>query len=167
MIVYVGIFSVILFVIVQLFWQMQISSIKGNASAEVKENISQFIEIFKYNIRNSDSIDETSSVFNGSPGKLFIEDDETIIFDTYSKDIIINDRVNTITKLRYKKGADPYIDLTSDRVDVENFVLRNLTQQGSNIIGLELTLSYLNPENDYLYNNSLTINTSAVVRKET
>ena len=167
MITYIAIFSVILFVIVQLFWQVQISSIRSKASSEVKENVAQIVEIFKYNIRGADDIYVGDSVFNTHPGILSIQNESTIIIDTYTKDVILDGRSNTIRKLRYKKGSDPSVDLSSDRVNVENFVVRNLTQGvNPNNIKMELTISYLNPEDDYLYDQSISINTSALVRKE-
>jgi prepilin-type N-terminal cleavage/methylation domain-containing protein len=167
MIIYVVIFAIILFVMVQLFWQVQLSDIKGRVSRETKENASQVMEIFKHYVRQADDMNTGDSVFDSNPGVLSLEDDGTVIIDTYTKDVMVGEGTQTIRKLRLTEGGNPALDLTSDHVNVDNFVLTDLTQ-GANpdAVLMDLTISSVNPGNDPLYEHSLSIQTGATIRNE-
>jgi Tfp pilus assembly protein PilE len=167
MIIYVAIFATVLFVIVQLFWQVQLSDIKGRVSRETKENASQVVEIFKYYVRQADDINTGDSVFNSNPAILSLENDETITIDTYTKDVTVGGKTQTIRKLRFTEGGNPALDITSDHVSVDNFVLTDLTMDANpDAILMDLTVSGVNPSGNPLYEHSFSIQTGAVIRNE-
>jgi CxxC motif-containing protein (DUF1111 family) len=90
-----------------------------------------------------------------------------VIIDTYTKDVTLsNGQIVTIRKLRIKEGALAYQDLTSDQVDVSNFVLRNLTKTSERKnINIEVTLEQLNPLNDPNYNTTISVETAISLRQ--
>jgi hypothetical protein len=167
MIIYIAIFATVLFVIVQLFWQVQLSDIKGRVSRETKENASQAVEIFKHYVRQADDMNTGDSVFGSNPGVLSLENGETITIDTYTKDVMVGGKTQTIRKLRLTEGGNPALDITSDHVNVDNFILTDLTQGDvPDAVLMDLTISEVNPGGDPLYEHSFSIQTGAVIRNE-
>jgi hypothetical protein len=167
MIIYIAIFTIVLFVIFRLFWQVQVSDIKGRVSRETKENISQTMEIFKHYVRQADNLNAGDSVFGSNPGILSLENGGAIKIDTYEKEITIGGKTQTIRKLRLTEGVDPALDITSDHVNVDNFVLTDLTHDaGLGAVLMDLTVSGVNPGGDPLYEHSFSIQSGAVVRNE-
>ncbi|MBN2087199.1 hypothetical protein JW758_02525 [Candidatus Peregrinibacteria bacterium] len=167
MIIYISIFAVVLFIIVQLFWQVQLSEIKGGVSREVKENSSQVIDIIKRNIRNVDEVNVNDSLFGISPGVLVLSDNGgQITIDTYTKNVPVGSEYINIRKLRLAESGYSTTDITSDKVNVTNFELSNLTQSGTSTVLIDLTISSLNNTDDLVYDDEISIRTSVTTRKE-
>ena len=90
----------------------------------------------------------------------------TAVFDTYTKNVVIGGKSVDIRKLRLTENDNP-VDLTSDHVNVKNFVLSSLAQgDGPESLEIYLTLSSVNPSQDPLYDYALDIRTNVTVRKE-
>lgn len=167
MIVYVAIFSILFTVILNLFWRVQLSGARFQVSGEVKENASQVMQLVISSVRNGNSIDASGSVFDLHPGILVINDLEPVTFDTYEKNVNVGGQMIPIRKLRMAQGGNPSIDITSDHVDVTNYVISNLTPPGHpNTVQINLELSSINPDNDPEYDNRLSLKTSVTIREE-
>ena len=167
MIIYVSLFAVILFIIVRLFWQVQLSDVRGRTMHEAQENAAQVVDIFEYFIRKGDDIDTGSSVFGAHPAVLSVQGASNVLIDTYVKNITVGGESYPIRKLRLTEGAFASVDLTSDHVDVTDFELTNLTQGSeSDVILINLTLSSINPSSDDYYNYSFTVRTAVGVRQD-
>lgn len=167
MIIYVSLFAVILFIIVRLFWQVQLSDVRGRTMHEAQENAGQVVDTFEYYVRKADDINTGSSTFGVHPGVLSIQDSSNVLIDTYTKNITLGGQPHSIRKLRLTEGAYPSLDLTSDHVDVTDFQLTNLTQGAEpDVILIDLTLSSLNPSSDELYDYSFVIHSSINLRKD-
>lgn len=168
MIIYIALFSIVLGVIIQLFWQVRISAEKGGIARELKENAAQIMEVIKYQIRNSEGIDNAGSSFGVNPGTLAIQnnaDGNTI--DIYEKNVEAGGKSVTLRKLRLtENGADSY-DLSSDRTDIEKFQITDLSPPGKpDTVQIELALKSVNPGSDPQYARALDIRSSFSVRKE-
>ncbi len=166
MIIYVVIFSMILLAVVQLFWQSQVSEVKGRYSREVSENTAQVVEIFKHYIRTAEGLDPFQFAFDTDPGALILVRNGTALFDTYTKNVVIGGKSVDIRKLRLTENGDS-VDITSDHVNVKNFVLSSLAE-GDDPASLELylTLGSVNPSQDPLFDYELDVRTNVTVRKE-
>ena len=74
-----------------------------------------------------------------------------VTIDTYTKEVLLGNRTFTIRKLRFDDGSQ-VVDLTSDLVDVTQFVIRD-RRQGTepDTIKVEFTVQYFNPDQISLY----------------
>ncbi|MBN1258337.1 type II secretion system protein [Candidatus Peregrinibacteria bacterium] len=166
MIIYIVIFTMILLAIVRLFWQSQVSEVKGRYSREITENAARVVDVFKYYVRSADGVDPFQFVFDTDPGVLILVRNGTVLFDTYTKNVVIGGKSTDIRKLRLTENGES-ADLTSDHVNVDNFVLSSLAQgDAPDSLELYLTLSSANPGQDPLYDYELDVRTNVSVRKE-
>jgi len=167
MIIYVTIFAVILTIIIQVFWQVNITGNRVQASAELQENVSQVINIAVRTVREGESLNTGASIFGSNPGVLVIDDTDTMLIDTYAKMISIAGQNISIRKLQLTRGFNAPVDITSDHVNVTNFKLTNMTPAGHpGVVQIELEVSRINPQNDPNFDGSFQVKTSAVIRKE-
>lgn len=167
MILYVTIVSIFFLFTLGFFWQARGIEVRADISREVKENVGQLLEIFKYFVRDAEGVNAGGSQFGVHPGVLeLVYSDGNRIFDTYTKDLTVGGVNVTIRKLRYTHSGSSY-DLTSDHVDVTTFRLSDLTQGSEPFVTqMELDLESVNPGNDPNYDNSLSVRTTANVREE-
>lgn len=166
-IIYIAVFSVFFWVVLGFFWQLQQADIKAKISREVKENTAQVGELFKYIVRDAESVDIGSSQFGAHFGVLeLVYSDGNRIFDTYTTSIIAGGQTMDIHKLRYTENGQ-FSDVTSDHVDVTQFQLSDFTQgDAPHVIQMEFTLKTVNPGTDPLYDDDLSIRTTVLVRQE-
>ncbi len=166
MILYVGIFAVVLSLIVQLFWQVQITESRTRLNREVKVNMAQAMELMKDTVRNSNTVDEGASTFLSHPGTLTVDNALDTEFDTYTKNVTLGDEEISIRKLRMTEGFNSY-DVTSDHVDVTNFVITNKTAaSGPDSVQIELTIEAVSTNTDEDFNASLSSKSTYNVRQE-
>ncbi len=133
---------------------------------EVTENSSQVLQLATSVMREGESL-HTDSVYGSHPGKLVVNDSTVMTFDTYTKNVNTGGRSVSIRKLRLTQGGNPAVDITSDHVNVTNFVVTDITQGGNpEMVQIELDISSINPDNDLNFDNTLSTRTSISVRKE-
>ena len=166
-IIYIAIVSVFFWTALGFFWQMKLTETVGSISREIKENTAQVVEQFRQTVRNGEDVNEGVSQFGVNPGLLSLVYSGGIrVFDTYTKIITVGGESVSIKKLRLTHGGTSY-DLTSDQVDVDQFLLTNLTQvSGPDTVQLEFQLSFVNPGDDPNYDESLSAQITAHVRHE-
>jgi len=166
-IIYIAIVSVFLWAALGFFWQMKQAETKGDIMREVKENMAQAAEQFRQTVRNAEDMNEGVSQFGVNPGVLsLVYPGGSRVFDTYTKNVTMGGESVAVQKLRLTYGGESY-DLTSDRVDVSQFLLTNVTQAGGpDAVQFEFQLSSLNPGGDPDYDALLTTQLTAHVRQE-
>jgi len=166
-IIYIAIVSIFFWVALGFFWQMKQAETTGSISREVKENTAQVIELFRQAVRNGENVNEGASQFGIDPGSLtLVYPGGNRVFDTYEKSVTIGGVSVDVRKLRLTYGGQSY-DLTSDRVDVDQFLLSNFTQGAEpNVVQMEFQLSNVNPGGDPDYDESLSARITANVRQE-
>lgn len=166
-IIYIAIASIFFAISIGFYWQMREGDIKVGIRREIKENVSQAVESFKYFVRNADDVDLGGSQFGINPGVLVLTyPDGAIAFDTYAKNVSVGERQVEIRKLRYSQNGNFY-DITSDHVDVTDYKLSDMTADDEpEAVQMELTLSSINPNDNPDYENSLAVRTTVNIRKE-
>lgn len=167
MIVYVGIFSVIMVIIVQLSLQVQFAGSRTRLSTEIKENASQAMQLMVASVREGSSLNEGGSIFDQHPGRLVIDGAPGFIFETYTKQVQLADTPVTIRKLQAIQGGSSPLDITSDHVDVTNFQIKNMSHGGQpGTVQITLEVSSINPQNDPNYEQELELKTTAALRSQ-
>jgi len=169
LIVYVAIGAVVLVSAVSVAWNILIDQGISQNKREVYMNARTVIHQLQQQIKKADDITTGSCTFDSHPGILTLDfpgGSTDVIFDTYTKDVTVGQQTTTIRKLRIKEGAGDYIDLTSDKVNVTDFVLTNFTR-GSEAknININLTLESTNPDNDPNYAASISLETAVTIRR--
>ncbi len=166
-IVYIAIASIFLWGALGFFWQLKQAEAKGDVMREVKENTAQAVEQFRQTVRNAEEVNEGASSFGADPGALsLVYAGGSRVFDTYTKNITVGGAPITIRKLRLTYGGESY-DLTSDQVEIDQFLLANVTQaSGPDAVRLAFQLSSVNPGGDPDYDASLAVQMTAQVRQE-
>ena len=128
---------------------------KGISVAEAQENASLVYARISQNVRASDFVVRsggTRTLFDINPGRLSLQmPSGQVTIDTYTKEVLLGNRTFTIRKLRFDDGSQ-VVDLTSDLVDVTQFVIRD-RRQGTepDTIKVEFTVQYFNPDQISLY----------------
>jgi len=166
-IIYIAIASIFLTISVGFYWQMRTSDIRSGIQRELKENVSQTVESFKYFTRNAEDVDVGGSQFGIDPGVLVLTyPDGAVVFDTYTKNVSVGGNQVEIHKLRYSRGGNSY-DITSDHVDVTEYKLSDMAAGDEpESVQMELTISSINPTDNPDYENSLAVRTTVNIRKE-
>lgn len=166
-IVYIAIVSIFLWGALGFFWQLKQAEAMGGVEREVKENTAQVVEQIRQTIRNAEDVNEGMSQFDADPGVLSLAyAGGSRVFDTYAKNVTVGGKSVSIQKLRLTFGGESY-DLTSDQVDVDQFLLTNVTQaSGPDAVQLAFQLSSVNPGEDPNYDEALTTQITAHVRQE-
>lgn len=164
-IMYIGITSVVLLAAFSFVWTIINNQVKMQVLIEVDNNGTFVLEKLSYYTKRADTIDATT-VYDSNPGKLVINyaTDPQITFDTYEKEITLGDSSVMITKLRMKIGADPAEDITSDGVDVTNFVLTDFSVGQIKTINFDLTIESVNPSGSQKYAAENSWTTTVTVR---
>jgi len=166
-IVYIAIASIFFAISIGFYWQMREGDIKVGIRREIKENISQAVESFKYFTRNAEDVDVGGSQFGINPGVLVLTyPDGAVVFDTYTKNVSVGERQVEIRKLRYTQNGNSY-DISSDHVDVTDYKLSDMAAGDEpEAVQMELTISSINPNDNPDYENSLAVRTTVNIRKE-
>jgi type II secretory pathway pseudopilin PulG len=146
-----------------------LGSVKIQGEREVSFNARTAINLITQKIRGANDVVLGSSTFNSSPGVLTITYpgvSPSIIFDTYNKTLTKSTGgTYVIRKLRMKEGTAAAVDLTNDKINITNFVVRNLTKSTeAHNINVELTFTQANPANDPNLNASISVETAISLR---
>jgi hypothetical protein len=138
-------------------WQVIESNAKAGAQREVQQNGRFAMEKMSRIIKSAAGINSPATGNSSSDFSLEMSSaasDPTLI------------RVNSET-LQLKQGESDWTDLTSQRVKVTDFQVRNLSYDNTpGILRVELTLSHINPDNRQTYEASLDFSSSFALRHQ-
>ncbi|MBI5413189.1 hypothetical protein HZA42_02455 [Candidatus Peregrinibacteria bacterium] len=166
-IIYIAVIAIVLVSAMRILWDVIGGSVRVSASTEIAYSARLVLDNITRAGRGANDVLTASSTFGTHPGVLvFSNTGGDITFDTAAKNIIIGGQSVTIRKLRMKTGAGLPIDLTSDKVDVTNFVVKNRTRgtEPKNV-KVEVTLAYVNPGQDIARSRTLSFETAVSIRK--
>ncbi len=167
LIIYTALVGLIAVAVIGFAWNIINARIKNEAYQEVEQNLRFGMEKITQAIREADDISTTDSVFNVSPGKLTLKyPNKDMIFDVSAKIINIGGQDVEIHKLRIKDGNNDSKDLTSNKVDIINFTLTNLTRGSEpKNIKIDLTIKHVNPTQNLKWAAEIFSETAASIRK--
>ena len=121
------------------------------------------LDIMTYHVQRATALNATS-VFGTHPGRLVLTVGAgTTTFDTYEKVVDFGGQSVTIRTLRMNDGTGP-VDLTSDRVDVTNLLLTNVSTGATSGVIISLTLHSAAPTADPTYASEKTWTHAATIR---
>ena len=164
--IYIGMVTFVLISSITFAWILINDQTKSESLAEVNDNGSFILNKISYYTKRVDTIDN-QTIYDTNPGKLVLNyaSNPQIIFDTYQKQVTLGDIAVNITKLRMKEGVNPAVDITSDRVDVTNFIITDFSKTGATTIKVDLTLETVNPSKSKAYEAQNSWTTSITIRK--
>jgi len=164
MLIYIGIVSLVLVVSISYAWTVIRDQHKQQLEAEVNYVGNFVIDKIIYSTTRAQSFG--ANVYGSNPGKIVLNyaSDPAITIDTYSKAITLGDKTINITKLRLAELGIATNDLTSDRVNVTNFLVTNLSTAGTQTVKIDLTVSAVNPENLKQYEATKSWSVTATIR---
>lgn len=169
LIVYIAISAMVLVTAINIGWNLIISEANVTGKQEVYMSARTIMNQIQISIREADDVITGSSTFGSHPGMLTLDypgGTTDVIFDTYTKSVTIGGLPATVRKLRIKEGSADYVDLTSDKVDITNFTLTNLTRVNEpKNINIELTIQKVNPGNDPNFDASISLETAISIRQ--
>ena len=164
-IIYIAIGAMVLVGVITFSWRIIGSGVKVDVSAELTQQGHLALERITQSVQGADGI--VSGAYGSYPGAVTLDYPGTadITVDTYTASVNVGGQSLTIRKLRLKEGVSAAVDLTSNRVNVTNFVLTNL-RRGTEPANLRvaLTLQTVSAGQDPQRNRSITLSTSASVR---
>ncbi|MDP4008574.1 MAG: prepilin-type N-terminal cleavage/methylation domain-containing protein [Candidatus Peregrinibacteria bacterium] len=170
LIIYVAIASGVLVSVITFAWAVIGSGVKVDVSSELTQNGRFVLEKITQEIHAAEDVVIGSSTFGVSPGVLTLDlsgPNTDVVFDTYAKDVTVGGQVISITKLRMQDGTDPAVDITSDKVNLTNFVLTNLTRDTEPAnINIEITLVHITTGEDPLRDRNLSFETAVSIREK-
>jgi len=167
LIIYIAILATVLVSTVGILWNVIGGSVRVSSSTEISYSARLVLDNITRAGRGASDVLTGSSTFGSHPGVLvFGSAGGDITFDTTTKNITVGGQSVTIRKLRMKTGAGEPIDLTSDKVDVTNFIVKNRTRgtEPKNV-KVEVTLASVNPGQDPARNKTLSFETAISIRK--
>lgn len=169
-VVYIAIFSIVMVMAIGLVLNIVLGGTKIKSSQEVYSGARLAMDTITRSVRGADDVRTSSSTFGVYPGVLSLsytdDSEDDVIVDTYTRSVSLPSGSTTIRTLRIKEGEGAYEDLTSSQVDVTNFVVRNLTRgTEQKLVNIELTIQNVNPGGDPDHAASLTLETSASIRR--
>lgn len=156
LILYMGVSSTILLVIVALFAVMLQTQIKQQAIASVEIEGQEAMRVMASVIRNGTAINTPSAATSG----------DSISVGSY--EVSHNPIVFDVSEgtLRIKEGAAEPIALTSTQTVVKSLTFHNLTVAGTpGAVQIVLLLDHVNPTNNPTYSYPQTFYTTATVRQ--
>jgi len=168
-IVYVSVFSIIMVAAMGVSLNLVERNVSIKNSQEVYGNARLTMNSIARAIRGALDINAGSSIFGSHPGVLSLKfsasSQDDVIIDTYTKIITVSGIDTTIRTLRMKEGLGAYQDLTSELIDVTNFVVQNLSRGTAKIVNIELSLQRVNVSGDPNYDASTSLETAVGLRQ--
>lgn len=154
-----------------LLWQMVSARLRSAATLEVQQNAGIALARIAVEIRGAHGLVQGSgqSVFGSHPGQLTLDYpgvENDVVVDTAPAVVTVAGQTVTIRKLRVSRGGGPALALTSDRVDVADFVVWNLTRVNTpQTVRIALTIAAVNPGHDPNRRATSTLETSVTLRR--
>ncbi len=146
-----GLTSLVLLGVIRFGWDVIRANQTVQAKNEIQQNARLAFTRLGSALRSADRVYQPpDSLFDAHPGILALDfpgENTNAVIDTYSKNLILAGQSVTIRKLRLTEGAQSF-DLTSDRVNVSQFIVRNRTQsENLQIIHFDLGLEAVSDPN--------------------
>ena len=165
-VIYIGIVIIVLLSSLSFAWTIIQDQTKIQLYSEVNYNGSFVLEKIEYYINRAKDFED--NIYNTNPGTIDLDFESTpnILIDSYSKEITLGNRTVNITKLRLTEGTNPAIDLTTDKMDVTNFTINDYSTTNAQNIGIELTISSINPDNVQMYAAEKSWTSSATIKQK-
>jgi len=169
LIIYIAIASVVLVSAIGIGWNIMIEEERSANKRELYMDARGLVGQMTRDIRGAEDVIVGDSTFDVHPGVLSLDypgGNTDKIFETYSKSVTVGGESVDITKVKYTDGMNDVVALTSDRVDVTNFVVTNMTRGSENPnIKIDITLESVNPGGDPILDASITIETAVSLRQ--
>lgn len=165
--VYVSITAFVFAVMLNFTWSIINSKTRVNVSAELTSTGRIVLERLTRDIKHADDIILASSILDTHPGVLVLSlDGDEVRYETYIKNVTIAGETAPIRKIRRRVNLENDQDITSDALDVTNFVVQDLTRGAeAKNVNLTLTLQHINPGNTTERNKSITLESGATIRQ--
>jgi len=155
--VYIGVFSLIVVVIVSfVFWLIR-SNIKSKVMIETLNNSKRVMELISQEIKEADSIyvpTTTSNQLSLKTKKYLPLGEEVSFIDFYLCG----------TRICLKKESQDPIFLTSENIEITNLIFTQIVSGKSPNIRIELSVNYKNPYNRPEYRASIDLTSSVSLR---
>ncbi len=150
---YTAIVAVVLTIITLVFTQIIFARARAATVAEVDQQAMQILQLISQSVRDSEAIILPSAGLSSNQIQL---DMVTAAVDPTT--IALSGNTLSMTEKFF-----PPVNLSSNRVSVDNFLVTNLSRPGTKgVVRVALTLSYVNPdgrsENDYTQTYYASIN---------
>lgn len=164
-IIYIGIVAAVLTASVTITWRLINDQIKLAAIDAVDYAGSFVLNDMAYQGKRAASVN-AGTVFDIHPGTLIFDfpAQPDITYDTYQKQITVGDTMVNISKLRRQAGTDPPEDMTSDGVNVTNFLVTDLSGSGPETVKINLSIEAVNPGGSRAYSAENTWSTTVTIR---
>lgn len=148
-------------------WNVMGGSVRVDRSTELGFNARFAMEVIGRSVREADTLKDTLSVFGAHPGVLTLEKGGVnLLIDTYTRNVTIGGQSQSIRKLRLQNGAGPALDISTDRVDVQEFIITNLSRPDEPpTLRIRLTLKAALAPSDPSPQQTLTQETALTIRK--
>lgn len=156
LILYMGVSSTILLVIVALFSVMLQTQIRQQAIASVEIEGSQAMQTMATAIRNATVINSPTTNTSGSSLSIgsYTPTSDPTIFDVSQG------------TLRMREGSGSYVALTSSQTTVKSITFKNITPTGTpGTIQITLNLDHVNPRNNAAFGYPQTFYITASLRQ--
>ena len=165
LIVYVAISSIVFITAINVGWDLILAQTNTIGKRDIYMNARLIMNQLQTNIREADDFTIIDSDFDtlnlDYPGTT-----KDIVIDTYTTLVTIGGEEITIRRLRFKEGILDAVNLTTDKTNITDFSLTELTRGSENKnIDLSLTLEKVNPGNNPNFDADITLNTSLSLRK--
>ena len=156
LLLYVGISSIILFIISLFLGAMLQSQVKNQAILEVEQQGMQVLYTMTRVIRNADSISNPTIGSSGSSLTIVTADPLTnpSVFSVSNGSLLITEGVNSP------------ISLNNNQVTISDFMVENLSRVGTaGTVKIQFKISYINPSGRNEYDFSKTFYGNATINK--
>ncbi len=167
LLIYIGISLIVITSLLSTAWIVIQDQIKQERFEEVYSTGTFILDKISYLEKRANTL-AGSTVYDTNPGKITLTftSNPSITIDTYQKDITIAGSTITITKLRWTEGSNPSIDLTSDRVNVSQFILKDLSSGSAKTTKIDMTLESVNPTGSTVYGAQYTWSSTITKRSK-
>ncbi len=152
-----SVFFIILLAINSLLFLMTNSNSKTKANREVIDNARRAIEIITYEIKGAKSIYTPTTTAN----QLSLE---TLRYLPVDENNTFIDFFLCGSAICFKKESQSLVSLTSDIVQVANLSFSQILNNGKPSIKINLTVDYINPNNNPNYSASVTLTSTVSLR---
>ena len=162
MIMYVAIMTIVGSVIVVFIPQLTRKNAYIQAKGEVFDNMTSAMEIMAREIKNSESVYASTTVFDANPGQLSLETSYNTI---PTEDSTFVDFYVDGDRLHVKREEQTEELLLSDKIKINSLVFTNLNAGGNYpIIRIVLTASYDTPSQEVTEQSRVTLTSTVSAR---
>ncbi|MFH1142361.1 MAG: hypothetical protein ABIH67_02790 [Candidatus Uhrbacteria bacterium] len=164
-VIYIGIVTMVLISMIDFAWLLLNDQAKQEITADINDLGTHSLDQITYYTHRASSI-SSATVLNINPGKLVLSfsTGPDVIFETYPETIMIGNTPVMITKLRMEEVGVNQVDLTSERVNVTNFVITDLSGTEATTINIDITFESVNPEENKVYESENSWSTTITTR---